>query len=141
MKWVWKSLEMGRQNIRNGLWSVREIQVQVKHTIIEASARKNIRKWVWESSEMGCQNIRNGFWFVRKIQVQMKHTIIEASARKTAGNGCGKRQKWVVKHQKWALVWRRNPSTNETHHYRNMCKYNSGNDLKTMRKVTHRRPK
>jgi hypothetical protein len=51
---------MGRQNIRNVLWSVREIQVRMKHTIIEACARKTSgngsrkhQKWVVKPSEMG----------------------------------------------------------------------------------------
>jgi hypothetical protein len=72
---------MGRQNIRNGVWSVREIQVQMKHTIIEASARENIRRWVRKASEMGRQNIRNGLWSGGKHQVRMTRTNIEACAR------------------------------------------------------------
>jgi hypothetical protein len=51
---------MGRQNIRNVLWSVREIQVRMKHTIIEACARKTSgngcgkhQRWAVKTSEMG----------------------------------------------------------------------------------------
>jgi hypothetical protein len=59
-KWVRKSSEMGRQNIRNVLWSVRKIQVRMRHTIIEACARTTSgngcgkhHEWVINTSEMG----------------------------------------------------------------------------------------
>ena len=101
------------------------------HSVVQKQGCRTLRKderviakEVREASEMSHQNIRNGPLPGGELQVERKRTNIEAWTRQHQKMGVEIIRNGSSKHQKWALVWRGTPGTDETHQYRSMCKGN-----------------